>query len=146
MSKELLFRIGVVILIGGITLFLYWWGARLAIPPGHGPVKPTSDSRVSQPTPVEQTVREITVTGSEYKFSPGNISVARGEQVRIIFQNSGTLPHNLTINKLGIDTDTIPGGGSTTIEFVAGKTGIFTMFCSVGNHRSLGMEGEVEVK
>lgn len=29
-GKELLTRIGAVILIGGVVFFLFWWGAKLA--------------------------------------------------------------------------------------------------------------------
>ncbi|MBI4057763.1 hypothetical protein HY405_00355, partial [Candidatus Microgenomates bacterium] len=61
-------------------------------------------------------------------------------------RNTGRLPHNLTIDELVVETDTIPAGKETTVEFAASKGGTFTAYCSVGNHRALGMEVKVEVK
>ena len=93
-----------------------------------------------------QEVREITISGSEYKFTPGTINIKTGERVRITFRNTGRLPHNLTIDELDVETDTTPAGKETTVEFTASKGGTFTAYCRVGNHRALGMEGKVEVK
>ena len=68
------------------------------------------------------------------------------EKVKLTFVNKGKLPHNLAIDELSVLTDTIPAGKSTMTEFTANQTGSFTAYCSVGNHRALGMEGEVEVR
>ena len=91
-------------------------------------------------------VREITVSGSEYSFSPSSITVGEGERIRLTFKNTGNLPHNLTVEGLGIATRTISGGATNTVEFVVEESGTYTTFCSVGNHRSLGMEGELSVE
>lgn len=108
--------------------------------------KPTPSPTLTPTGVSEETTRDLTVQGGEYKFSPGSISLTKGEQVRINFKNTGRLPHNLTIDELGFATDTISGGKEISVELTADKTGTFVMYCSVGNHRALGMEGEVEVK
>lgn len=108
--------------------------------------KPTPSPTLIPTGVSKETTRELTVQGGEYKFSPGSISLTKGERVRINFKNTGRLPHNLTIDELGVATDTISGGKDASVEFTAGKTGTFVMYCSVANHRALGMEGEVEVK
>ena len=95
---------------------------------------------------IREGVKEIQIVGNEYTFTPSSISVGKGEKVALTFRNTGRLPHNLTIKELGIATKTIGQGESDTVEFTASEVGILTFYCSVGNHRSLGMEGSLEVK
>lgn len=90
--------------------------------------------------------KEIIVQGNEYSFLPLKIILNKGEAVRLVFRNTGTSPHNLTINELGIETKTIGPGKSDEIEFTPEKEGTFDFYCSFGNHKSLGMEGTLEVK
>lgn len=90
--------------------------------------------------------KEIVVSGDEYSFSPTSISLTQGETVKVTFKNTGGLPHNFVITELGISTKTIPGGQEDSVTFTVEKTGMYAFFCSVGNHRQLGMEGEVSIK
>lgn len=94
----------------------------------------------------EGSAREIVVEGSEYSFSPASISVREGERVKLTFKNTGNLPHSFVIDELGVSTKTISAGQSETVEFIASSDGDIAFFCSVGNHRSLGMEGVLEVR
>jgi nitrite reductase (NO-forming) len=106
---------------------------------------PTAPKEEVTPTPGAP-VKEITVVGTEFSFSPSSISVSAGERVKIIFKNQGKAPHNLVIQGLGIGTRTIGGGQTDTIEFTAPSSGTYTFYCSVPGHRSAGMEGRLEVK
>jgi len=90
--------------------------------------------------------REIVVEGSEFSFSPSSITVNAGEKVKLTFNNVGNFPHNFTVEGLGVATRTIGAGQSDTIEFTVEESGTLTFFCSVSNHRSLGMEGTLEVE
>lgn len=90
--------------------------------------------------------REIVVSGSEFKFSPASISLTKGETVKITFKNTGSLSHNLVIGELRTATKTIGPGQEDSITVTATKTGTYTFYCEVGNHRQQGMEGKVEVK
>lgn len=98
------------------------------------------------PETVAPEVKEVTIVGTEYSFSPSSISVKAGDQVKIVFQNIGRAPHNLIIEDLGIGTKTIGGEQADIIEFIAPSTGIYTFFCSVGAHRAAGMEGSLKVE
>ncbi len=102
---------------------------------------PTS-SVVQEETPT----REIMVEGDEYKFSPSTIELVAGERVKITFKNTGSLPHNLMIDELGVATKTIAGGREDSVSLTAEKTGTFTFYCGVAGHRGLGMEGTTVVK
>jgi plastocyanin len=150
MNKTLLI-IGVIILlvIGGYFIFMRGYQTPTSAP--SAPTPPvlqsevtTTEGGVLAPTP--PSIREFTVVGSEFSFSPSSISVSAGERVKIIFKNEGKAPHNLVIQGLGIGTRTIGGGQTDTVEFTAPSSGTYTFYCSVPGHRSAGMEGKLEVK
>jgi len=94
----------------------------------------------------EGEVAEITVEGDEYSFSPSELTVNAGQKVRLTFKNVGSQPHNFVVDGVGVASKTITGGGSDTIEFTASESGTFGFYCGVGNHRALGMEGDLEVE
>ena len=119
--------------------------------------RPQNKSQVEvspSPTPVatnegilaEEGVREIEVIATEYTFSPNTLSLTKGQKVILTFKNMGRMPHDFVVDELGIRTKTIQGGQSDTIEFTPNEAGIFGFYCSVSNHRLLGMEGSLEVK
>lgn len=97
----------------------------------------SSSTKVSKPVPansklntaVAPTVREISVTASQFQFSPNPIRVQLGETVRLRVTSSD-VTHGLSIPDLGID-QVIPAGQATTIEFQATRRGSFPFACSV---------------
>lgn len=105
-------------------------------------MSPTSSASDSSQTGV---VKEITVTGSNYKFEPANLTVNKGDTVKVIFKNSGGM-HDFVIDEFNAKSKIIPDGQEATVEFVADKSGTFKYYCSVGNHRSMGMEGTLVVQ
>lgn len=104
------------------------------------------NNQIVQPTTATNRagVKEFTVTGSNFTFDVRSITVNKGDRVRITFKNSqGT--HNLTIDGYNLTTKTISGGEEDFIEFTADKSGMYEFYCSVGNHRQLGMMGVLMV-
>lgn len=92
------------------------------------------------------TVKEFTVNGSNFKFEPSVMTVNKGDTVKITFKNTGGF-HDFTIDEFtGAKTKQIGADASETIEFVADKAGTFEYYCSVGNHRGMGMKGTLTVK
>ncbi len=91
------------------------------------------------------TVKEFTVTGQNYSFAPSLLSVKKGDTVKITFKNVNGM-HNLKIDEFNVGTQMIPGGSQETIQFVADKIGSFQYYCSVGNHRAMGMWGTLKVE
>lgn len=91
--------------------------------------------------------REVTIEASEYKFSPSEIRVRKGETVKITLKNIGKMSHNWMVEKMGgASIDTTEPGKSSTITITPSQTGTFTTFCSIGNHRKLGMVGKLIVE
>lgn len=93
----------------------------------------------------EDSVKEFTVTGSNFRFSPATLTVNRGDTVRITFRSTG-MNHDFVIDELGVKSSVLPSGEEEVIEFTADQAGTFEYYCSVGNHRQMGMVGTLTVK
>jgi plastocyanin len=91
-------------------------------------------------------VKEVTVTSSPFKFEPAEIRVKQGDTVRVKFVNAqGT--HDFVLPDLNVQTKQLSTANAEEIvEFVADKIGSFEYFCSVGNHREMGMKGMLIVE
>lgn len=90
-------------------------------------------------------VKEITITGSAFKFDPSTITVNKGDKVKITFKNAGGT-HDFVIDEFNVKTPVIQGGVESVVEFTADQAGSFEYYCSVGNHREMGMEGTLVVE
>ncbi|MDO8515973.1 MAG: cupredoxin domain-containing protein [bacterium] len=99
------------------------------------------------PAPAPQaavTVKEFTVTGQNYSFSPSTLVVKKGDTVKITFKNVNGM-HDFRIDEFRVATQKIQGGAEETVQFVADKVGAFQYYCSVGQHRANGMWGTLTV-
>ncbi|MBL4694247.1 cupredoxin domain-containing protein [Candidatus Gracilibacteria bacterium] len=104
-------------------------------------------SSVSEPVgdPVPELVMDegvIVVEGSEFSFSPDDISLPAGEVRQILFKNVGRAPHDFVIEGTDIKTSIIAAGGEELIEFTVPENGLYSIYCSVPGHRRSGMEGD----
>jgi len=91
-----------------------------------------------------QEVRTIEVEAGMYYFKPSEIKVKKGEKVRIVLKNVEGM-HDFVIDELKVNSGIIQSGQTTEFEFVAEKTGEFEYYCSIANHRALGMKGTLIV-
>ncbi len=91
------------------------------------------------------TQQAITVEAGNYYFKPDKIKVKKGEKVTITINNKGGF-HDFAIDAFNVKSAMIPSDGSTTVTFTPDKTGTFEFYCSVGNHRAMGMKGTLVVE
>jgi len=148
----------IVLVVGGILL-LNSKGDESIIPPvvnvnttgNSTTTAPSSTTGSTSPTTVTAsttvsvgTVKEFTVKGTNYAFAPSTLSVKKGDTVKITFVNAGGF-HDLKIDEFNVATKQIQDGKSDTVQFVAGKTGTFEYYCTVGTHRAMGMKGTLTV-
>jgi plastocyanin len=101
------------------------------------------------PAVTVQKGQPIKVSGSEYKFDPGNIVVeGGGGAVTIELENTGSLAHNLEIQKSSEKVAASPTfQGGETRSFTADLApGEYEMICTVGDHAQLGMKGKLTVR
>lgn len=91
----------------------------------------------------------VKVAGNEYSFDPGNVTIeGGGGPTTIEFENTGSLAHNLRVEKGGQDvggTNTFTGGESESVS-VDLQPGDYEMICTVGDHADLGMKGKLTVR
>jgi plastocyanin len=93
-----------------------------------------------------------TVSMTEFEFEPNDLSVTAGDTLTA--DNTGSTVHNLTIEE-GPDpekatkelaaTPDVTGGESAELK-VDVDPGEYSIVCTIGNHRELGMIGTIAVK
>lgn len=116
-------------------------------------VSPTSDTiilPVGTPIPVEVSppaslTAEFTVTASNFKYDVKTIKAKKGDTVKIIFKNTEGF-HDFKIDEFDVATNQIGAEEEDEVEFEATKSGTFEYYCSVGNHRKMGMVGKLVVE
>lgn len=89
-------------------------------------------------------IKSFTVNGKDFSFSPSTITVKKNDRVKITL-NSTQGFHDLKIDGYNVATPQIQTGGTATVEFTADKAGSFEYYCTVGQHRAMGMKGTLVV-
>lgn len=137
----------------GVLYLLIRFGRENAVTPL---VKETSPSQVVKEVPqstegaqssssAKTQVKEFTIEGSKYVFTPNQIKVKVGDKVKINFINKDGL-HDFVIDKLSVISKRLNTGESEMLEFTANDKGSFEYYCSVGNHKAMGMKGTLVVE
>jgi plastocyanin len=141
----------IIIAISAVLLMNQKSKSKVSAPSNQGNQNPVQTSEpTAAPINLDDTegkpLQNLTVEASDYSFSPSSFTVKKGERVELVFKNNGSNPHNFVLEELGVNTQTLSSGQSETLIFTALKSGTFTYYCAVGNHRDLGMEGKLTVE
>lgn len=155
MNKTAVWIAVVVVIILGVGGWFYSRNAsapqplatdQTVTPPAPSPSAPVPvPAPAPSPTPAASNVKEFTVTAANYSFAPAKITVKKGDTVKITVVNSEGF-HDLKIDEFNAATPRLAAGKSAVIQFVADKAGSFQYYCSVGNHRAMGMWGTLVVE
>ncbi|WP_263352967.1 cupredoxin domain-containing protein [Acidicapsa acidisoli] len=82
-----------------------------------------------QPSSAQSAPRRIEVTAKRFDFTPGDITVKKGEAVVLVL-TSADVPHGIRFKELGVEVKA--GKGKTSeVTFTPSKTGTFVGHCSV---------------
>lgn len=138
--KWLIGVIVVVLIIGGGYLIL---GNKNSMAPATSTTVTTAPS--AAPSEAQMEAQNVTVVGTDFSFTPAQITATVGKPLAITFTNNGKFPHNLTIDKLGA-TKTVPAGKSDTITVTPQSAGTYSFKCTVDSHAEKGMTGTITVK
>lgn len=154
MNKGLV--VGILILLGLTLVGGVLW-ARRRVSVGGGSSMPTVEPTEVM-MPKEETAgagreddvvaggtREFVVVGSNFKFDVKEMRVKKGDTVRVIFRSAGGT-HDWVVDEFDVRTSQLGEEEEEEIEFVADKAGTFEYYCSVGNHRAMGMVGKLVVE
>jgi len=106
----------------------------------------------------------IEVRGSEYKFSPNEITIPAGQTVTLRLKNVGKTEHDLEVQGLRVEMmgeedhsggheGAAPGavgmhtekGKSASMTFMAEQKGTYEFWCTISGHKEQGMVGKLTV-
>jgi len=91
-------------------------------------------------------VREISIAGNEFAFSPARIEVQKDDLVRITF-TAKDIAHSFTIDVPYRISKRAAAGQSITFEFRADEAGRFPFYCNLTqDERCRKMKGELIVR
>ena len=97
----------------------------------------------SAPASAQGAVREFTVRGDGYTYSPSRIEVQKDDVVKVTF-TAVDMPHSFTIDEYRI-AKRASAGQTVTFEFRANGNARF--YCNLAqDERCKGMHGEIVVK
>ncbi|MDO8443058.1 MAG: cupredoxin domain-containing protein [bacterium] len=105
-----------------------------------------SNQPAKSPATSEAPIQTISIAGSNFIFSLTEITVKKGQPIKIVLTNTGTYPHDFVIDELGVRTSIIGPGETTEVAFTPDQAGEFEYYCSVGKHRAMGMVGKLIVE
>ncbi len=118
------------------------------VPPGSEMIAtevpvPTTPAAMRTPPEAVQPVK-WSIDMLEYAFTPSVISVEAGVTDTITLKNEGSVPHNFSVDELGISIDVAPGASKSTA--ITAPLGTYSYYCNIPGHKEAGMMGRLEVK
>lgn len=131
-----------------VLAFAFWGDSEVVLVPvpvaTSTPVSTSTVATTSTTTSsgVNLAEKVFTVTSSGYSFTPNQLAVNQGDRVRIILVNDQGF-HDWVIDEFNAKTPQISAGQQAEVSFVADRVGTFEYYCSVGNHRAMGMVGKL---
>jgi plastocyanin len=94
----------------------------------------------------EEAGQRVDVSATEFQFNPPDIQLDAVGTYTFHMTNAGEFEHALEIDGQGIEESTdVVGGGESADVTVDLSEGQYEIFCPVGNHREMGMEGTLTV-
>ena len=90
--------------------------------------------------------QNVFIEASNYEFSITEITANRGDTVTVEMTSTEGM-HDFVIDEFDVQSEVVNSGGSTLVTFTIPEdaSGSFEYYCSIGNHRDLGMVGTLTV-
>lgn len=88
---------------------------------------------------------EVNISMSNFKYSLSEIRVKVGQPIVINLTNDEGV-HDLKVDELSVNSGIVSAGTTKTFEFIPEQPGTYEYYCSVGNHREMGMVGNLIVE
>jgi nitrosocyanin len=93
----------------------------------------------------DTSVKTFTIDAGSFYYNPSTIKVKKGDKVKVVI-TSKDMMHNFIIDEYNVKSPITKAGETSTVEFVADKTGTFEYYCGVGQHRAHGQVGKLVVE
>lgn len=110
------------------------------------PVVERAPQTITSQAPVsDKDTKEFLIENEGVDYTVKEMKVNTYDRVKVTFRvNRGR--HTWTIKQFNVFTRELGPGERETVEFVADRPGIYEYYCSVGDHKNLGMSGRLVVK
>ena len=82
----------------------------------------------------------IPVVANNFSYDVKEIKVKQGEKATVLVTNSEGF-HDFVIDELEVNSGMIKAGETMELEIPTDKPGTYEFYCSVGQHRQMGMKG-----
>lgn len=106
---------------------------------------PIPDMPNTTETHINPDAKVFTMLGSNFAFNQKEIRVKQGDTVTINFTSTDGF-HDFVLDEFNARTNKVKTGETSSVTFVADKTGTFEYYCSIGSHRANGMVGKLVVE
>ncbi len=131
MSKRLSFAVVLVVI------------AMLAVACGGGGSQSNSSNSSATSSASGQSIQ---VSLADFKFAPATITVKRGTPVTLSLKNDGAVAHDLAIEDLGVASELVRPGQSSSVTFTPNTAGQFDIICTEPGHLASGMKATLIVE
>jgi uncharacterized cupredoxin-like copper-binding protein len=90
-----------------------------------------------------EAAKTIRIAATDFAFKPSTVTLSAPGTYTFVVANSGKAEHALEIDGPGVEkeTETIGPGGEAQLTVEIAEAGEYKIYCPVGGHRDLGMEG-----
>ena len=87
----------------------------------------------------------ITIVEKDFSLTPSAVTITKPGTYTINGVNKGGTSHAIAITANGVEQigPTVDPGGTSTVSADITKPGTYDIYCPVGNHKQLGMDGTV---
>jgi uncharacterized cupredoxin-like copper-binding protein len=92
--------------------------------------------------------KTIRIDATDFAFEPSTVEVSAPGTYTFIVANTGKAEHALEIEGPGVEekTGTIAAGDEAELTVEITEAGEYEVYCPVGGHRDMGMEGTLTAK
>lgn len=90
----------------------------------------------------------IVMKASDFKFTPNNIRVYKGQTVVFRLENTAKIPHDFTLKDPSgrkVEDVDLPPGKTVDVTVFFRRAGRYNFYCDIDSHKQFGMWGRVEV-
>lgn len=107
---------------------------------GQMPTDAESTMEKTEPEAMMAEGKVVEIVADDFTYDVKEIRVKQGEKLSVSVMNSeGT--HDFVIDELEVNTGMIPADSTVQLEIPTDKPGTYEYYCSVGQHRQMGMKG-----
>jgi len=103
------------------------------------------DKSMVEPEAMMEDANHVKLVAENFTFGTQEIRVKQGETLKLSVMNKQGI-HDIVIDELDVNSGIIPEGETMEIEIPTDKPGTYEYYCSVMEHRKMGMVGTLIIE